>query len=120
MESRFTGVHDYTLDVPTMKTEVHLTPETEDEVQLLEMLAEAREFALEEAEMDPASAAGIFAQMAAGLAGEGEVEEGDYECPNCGRAATGVTGSELGGQPEVKPCGCELEWEEVPPELYMD
>lgn len=106
-----------------MKTDIRLTPESEEEVKVLEKLSEVREYALEEAEMNPASVGGIFAQMAAGLCSESERNppaEADLECPECGTPITDVTGNELGAEPIVEPCGCEVGWDQLPPELYFD
>lgn len=107
-----------------MKTEVHLTPETEEEVELLERLAEVREFGLKETDLDRSSVAGLFAQMSAGIAGQEddptENPDGAFECPECGQSATDATGGSLGEDPQVIPCGCETSWSDLPADLYLD
>lgn len=107
-----------------MKTEVHLTPETEEEVELLERLAEVREFALEETNLERSSVAGLFAQMSAGIAGQEddpqEMPEDAFECPECGQPATDAGGGSLGDDPQVIPCGCETSWDKLPADLYLD
>jgi len=106
-----------------MKTEVHLTPETEEEVELLERLVEVRRFAIEDTELSPSSIAGIFAQMSAGMAGEEESYEtasDAIQCPVCGNNAQEVTAGEIGGKPIVEPCGCEADWDDLPPDIYLE
>lgn len=103
-----------------MKTEIRLTPESEEEVELLESLSEIREYALQEADMDPESVAGIFAQMAAGLCTEAREPAPEYECPECDSPIEDVEAAGLGANPVVQPCGCETSYEELPPELYLE
>lgn len=104
-----------------MKSEIHLSPETDEEVTLLEKLADAREYALEEAEMDAGSVAGIFAQMAAGIAGEEETTEtpGDIlTCPECETEVQNIEAPGIGESPTIAPCGCTVKWSDVPADYF--
>jgi len=105
-----------------MKTEVHITPENEEEVELLEELVKVRNYAVEETDLEREAVAGVFAQMAAGLAGEEGGMHGQpdamFECPECGRPAQDASSGELGGSPRVEPCGCQTVWEALPADLF--
>lgn len=103
-----------------MKTEIYLTPEDEDEVEFLERLADAREFALD-AGLERETVAAMFAQMSAGIAGEdGAVAEKEEElnCPECGTTLTDVTAAGIGEHPTTEPCGCTVEWDDIPPNYF--
>lgn len=106
-----------------MKSEIHLSPESEEEVELLEQLSEARTYALEEADMDPEELATVFAQFASGMFQESNAPGDDqsvHHCPQCGQLIEDVESPGLGMDPVVVPCGCPVEHERLPQELYLE
>lgn len=106
-----------------MKSEIHLTPETEEEVELLERLSEARAYAIEEAGMEPEQLATIFSQFASGMfteSGSAVDERESHECPQCGQRIEDVESPGLGMDPALVPCGCSVSHDDLPQELYLD
>jgi hypothetical protein len=111
---------DYGVDT-AMNTELHIVPDTEEEVEFLEMLADAREFALEEGGLEKDEVAAAFSQFAVGMYQEGGKDRSDrFKCPECGEPVEDA-GSQGLGQPLVlEPCGHTAEYDEVPDELFLD
>ena len=104
-----------------MKTEITLVPETEEEMEFVERLAAVREYGIQEVGMDKEAVAAIMAEFAAGaMSGDPTDSQETFECPECGTPVQEVTAREIGGKPIVKPCECEVEWSEIPPDLYLD
>lgn len=105
-----------------MLLEIQLSPENEDEVEVLERLTDAREYALEETDLSKGEVAAMFSQFAAGVALEIDVDEEDegLQCPECGSNVENVTSMGMGASPIMDPCGCEVDWNELPPDLYLD
>lgn len=101
-----------------MKLDVFIEADDEKEQELMDRMVAARRFALEEADLDTSEAAALFAQFATGLAVEEDAEEQEDEanidCPSCGAPMDGVESPGIGENPTVNPCGCEIEWEDVP------
>lgn len=104
-----------------MKKDVSIIPETEEELKLVEMLAEVREYAIQDAGMEPEEVAALFAQFSAGaIEGEFVGDQTDrVKCPNCGEPVEDVESMGLGMTPELEPCGCEVEYTDIPDDLYL-
>ena len=104
-----------------MKSDIFLEPESEEDVEFLDLLAACREFALEEAGLSHSEAAVVFNQFAIGLLLEDSsgVSETTLDCPECGDVLTDVEIQGIGMDPIGVPCGCELERGEVPKELIL-
>lgn len=103
-----------------MIIDIQITPESEDEVTLIEKLTEAREYGLTETDLSDQEIAAVFSQFAAGITMEADVEgeEHGLHCPECGTPIQDVTSRGMGMPPIVKPCGCKSEWEDIPPEYF--
>lgn len=104
-----------------MRYDVHILPEDETEVEFLEMLTDAREYALDNG-MEPGEAGAVMGQFAAGLFQEGAVHtsQDKFACPDCEADVDGVEATGIGEPPTLEPCGCQVPYEELPPELYLD
>lgn len=106
-----------------MKSEIHLTPETEEEVEFFERLAEARSYALKQG-LDEAEIAQVFSLFATGMFNESaappEEDETSHECPQCGSLIEEVESPGMGMDPVLVPCGCSVSHDELPQELYLE
>lgn len=106
-----------------MKSEIHLTPETEEEVEFFERLSEARSYALEQG-MDEAEIAQVFSLFATGMFNESsrqtEERESVHKCPQCGSIIEEVESPGMGMDPVLVPCGCSVSHDDLPQELYLD
>jgi predicted RNA-binding Zn-ribbon protein involved in translation (DUF1610 family) len=98
-----------------MNFDIEITPNDEEEVALLEMLAEAREFGLTETAMSESELAALFAQFASGLHTETPDDEGaGFDCPICGKAVRDVEARGMGQPPMLNPCRHEATWDGIP------
>lgn len=106
-----------------MKSEIHLTPETDEEVEFFERLAEARSYALEQG-MDEAQIAQAFSLFATGMFNESDASteepQGSHRCPQCDTLIRDVESPGMGMDPVLVPCGCSVTHDELPQELYLD
>jgi len=106
-----------------MKSEIHLTPETDEEVEFFERLAEARSYALDQG-MDEAEIAQVFSLFATGMFNESgeaaEEPEGTHNCPQCDTLIRNVESLGMGMDPVLVPCGCSVSHDELPQELYLE
>lgn len=107
-----------------MKTDIFIEPETGAEVEFLDRLGEAREMALA-AGIDEAEVAAVFGQFAAGMYIESvsesaESDESRLSCPSCGTVVEDIESPGIGSEPVVRPCGCTVAYEELPPGAYLD
>lgn len=102
-----------------MRNDIVLDPESEEERVLLDKLAIARQFGLEEAGLSPQELSMVFSQFAIGchLADQSGVSHSSLECPECEEPITDVDVPGIGQSPVGVPCGCELEYDQVPQEL---
>lgn len=103
-----------------MKTGINIQAETDEEIEVIDMLTTARQIGLEEAEMDPEDLANLFSLFAVGIIEGQEVEQRpEFECPHCGEGVFDHESAEMGGDPVLQPCGCQVPWVEIPNE-YED
>lgn len=104
-----------------MILDIQIKPESEEEVQFLEKLTAAREFGIDETDLTRAELASIYSEFAAGIASEIDVDRADdsyLTCPVCNTVVDDVTAEGLGGDPIVEPCGCTVEWNELPDDIF--
>jgi len=104
-----------------MKFDIHITPNTEEEVQLLEQLSQAREFGIEETEMSESELAAVFAQFASGIHTEEQEEEKSYyefSCPVCDGVVKDVQTPGMGEDPIIQPCGHTADWADIPLDYF--
>lgn len=103
-----------------MKTDFYLEPESEAEIELVDLLAEAREVGLEKAGLSPQEVSIVFQQFAIGALHEPEqVSEPQATCPVCGTEIDSVETTGIGSQPIVQPCGCETTYDQLPEDLFL-
>jgi len=106
-----------------MKSEIHLTPETDEEIEFFGRLSEARTYALE-AGMDEAEIAQAFSLFATGMFNESaappEEDETSHNCPQCDSLIKDVESPGMGMDPVLVPCGCSVSHDDLPQELYLD
>jgi hypothetical protein len=103
-----------------MRNDIVLEPQSEEERELLDKMASVRQYGLEEAELSPQELSVVFSQFAIGchLADQSGVSQSSLECPECKEPITGVDVPGIGQEPTGVPCGCELEYDQVPQELF--
>lgn len=104
-----------------MKLDIAIQPETEEEAELLDMLTEARAYAIDETNLTEAEIASVYSQFSSGLASEhddGGPKTSDLYCPECEEPVEDVEAGGMGADPVCQPCGHEVEWSELPADLY--
>ena len=101
-----------------MEWEINAIPETEEEVQFIEQLAAVREHGLEELDLERESVAMLVIQTGAVLIDpniDDPVKQVDVpDCPVCETPLRQVDTEGIGSKPRGEPCGCQLEWSDVP------
>ena len=107
-----------------MKFDIHIAPNTEEEVELLEQLSEAREFGIEETSMTESEIAAVYAQFASGIHTEEEEDEQEsyyeFSCPVCDGVVKDVQTPGMGQNPIIKPCGHESDWADIPLDYFEE
>lgn len=109
-----------------MKTDIYLEPESEEEVEFLERLAQAREYGVGQAGLSEKEIARIFNQFSVGILnntnniGEERDSETVYTCPVCNTEIEDIDAPGIGMEPTVQPCGHQPEYSDLPPELVVD
>lgn len=105
-----------------MRNDIFLEPESEYEMEAINRIADARDYALDEADLSPEEVAAVFNQFAVGLlVGDSQEESGEsFTCPECDDVLTDVESPGIGMDPVGVPCGCSLSAGEVPVELWED
>lgn len=104
-----------------MKFDIHIIPNNEDEVELLQRLSNVREFGIEETDMSESEVAALFAQFASGLHTEEDKQEEDYyefPCPVCEGLVEDVQTPGMGQNPIIQPCGHEADWADIPLDYF--
>lgn len=107
-----------------MKHEVQITPEDKDEMHVIQRMAELREYALSETDMDEKDVSSAFMLFAVGVFDETDgtrkTDESYPSCPECGEPIEDVKAKELGADPTVEPCGHQVTWKSLPDEVVQD
>lgn len=103
-----------------MKHDILIQPETEEEVELLNILTDAREYAIEETNLTEAEIAAVYSQFSSGLSSEhdDDIQRSDLYCPECEEPVEDVEAGGMGADPVCQPCGHEVEWSDLPADLY--
>lgn len=96
-----------------MKFNLSVEPETDEEMALIEMLYQAREFAEDQTDIDHDKISVMFTYMGSAMS-EDMDEVKEFDCPQCGEPVLDLNAQGLGDSPTARPCACELNWEEVP------
>jgi hypothetical protein len=106
-----------------MDTELYINPESHAESELLKDLAAVREMALDEG-IDREVVARVMMVYGEALLREEfggsdlhASSERPHHCPNCGVEIEDVEILGLGHMPEIIPCGCEVEIDNIPGDL---
>lgn len=104
-----------------MITDFYIEPESEEEVELIELLSVARDYGQDETDMEDREIAILFNQFAVGLLqpGHQEDEQEIDECPSCGQVMSDVEVLGMGMDGVVQPCGCEVSFEDLDESWYI-
>jgi len=103
-----------------MNTDYIVEPENDKDVEFVDMLAEARSFALEN-DMDPRTVAYVYLMFGFEVYSMGDVESSEAPvCPECGEDIGTVSLSGLGEEADVEPCGCVVGLDALPDEVLDD
>ena len=107
----------------TMKTNITIEPESEEERVFMEQIAAARNEALDEG-VSQREVARIFLVFAEPLLGEFERESGSLGgsdekplCPSCGVVVSDFDVPGIGEDVVVDPCGCRMPFDELPQQV---
>ena len=106
-----------------MKTDFTIEPESQEERQFMEEIARARNEALNN-NVSEEEVAHIFLVFASGLLGDFEHESGSSGgsdekplCPSCGVVVSDFDVPGIGEDIVVVPCGCRMEFDELPEQV---
>ena len=105
-----------------MKFDYNIEPETKYEEELIESVAMARNRALEHGVSEDvvSTVLSLFAmRMGSGSPTDQNAPTGSV-CPVCGELIEGVSISGIGSVPELVPCGCEVEYDDLPDSVLDD
>jgi len=106
-----------------MKTELGIEPESREEVEFLERLAEVREFGIEETDMTVHEVGAVMGYFASGVHNRQTAQKSrrsKHECPVCGQEIKEVNSPGLGEDPTIEPCGCSVEYSDLDPGLFLN
>jgi hypothetical protein len=109
-----------------MKVNLTLEVDSPEEEQLLEELAEVRNRAIANgmSEQEVARVLNIVAQGVLSPSFEEQgvqsVEEEKTLCPSCGSVLESVEFPGIGETPTIVPCGCEVEYDDLPQDVLDD
>lgn len=106
-----------------MKAKVTIEADTEEERIFMEQIAQARNEALAN-DLSQEQVARMLTIFAQGLLspsfdeqGVSSVEEEKTVCPSCGSILEEVEFRGIGQDPVVVPCGCSVEYDDLPQEV---
>lgn len=109
-----------------MKVNLTIELDSDDEEVLLSELAEARNRALQNG-MSEQEVTRVFLIVAQGVLspsfdeqGVTSVEEEKTLCPSCGSVVEDVEFPGIGEEPVIVPCGCEVEYDDLPQDVLDD
>lgn len=106
-----------------MRSDIHIEPESDEEIEFIDQLSQARTYAVEETDMNPEDVAVIFSAFATGMFSESGRDvrpPKTHECPQCGQELKDVETPGLGMDPRAVPCGCSVQYDDLPQELFLD
>lgn len=109
-----------------MKIQFTIESESQDELEFIEQVAHVRDQGLESG-LSQGEVARVLVFVAQGLLSDSferrdvsPSEEENPFCPGCGGPVDGVEVPGIGEEPVVEPCGCEMEFDELPQEVIED
>lgn len=109
-----------------MNTDIYFEPETEAEREFMEQLAYARNRALDEGvtREDVSRVLSIYAQALLSDSFEQTTNDTQNDenplCPECGSLIEGVEVRGIGELPTILPCGCDVEFNELPDSIRQN
>lgn len=101
-----------------MRLSIHISAEGEGERHILEQLANLRTYALEDVEMSEEEFAAVLSLFSAGMFTETGDRDDRLTCPNCDGPVDSISGTGIGEDPVIEPCGCTVGWADLPANIY--
>jgi len=107
-----------------LRVDFVLDPDSVEEVEVVERLSEIREYALFEADMSEEEFVMLLSQFQTATLDEtwdpDSFSSVEHECPECGVPIDDVVTEAIGANPVVEPCGDEVEFSQLPDELFLE